>query len=455
MLNTLYDLIPDRSRVLLENIEEKYFTDTLGRLKGTAAALVFPVSTEEVSAVMRFAYEHNLPVTPRGAGTNLVGSTVPHGQGIILDFSLMNKVLSIDEETFTATVEPGVVLQDFQKQVEALGLFYPPDPGEKTATIAGNIATNAGGMRAVKYGVTRDYVRGLEVVLADGRVIQAGTKNVKDASGLSLKHLFIGSEGTLGIITKCILKLIPKPETALSVLLPYDNLKTGISSVHAIIKANVGPTAIEFIERSVVEMGEKYTGVSFPCPEAQAYILLTFDGFQDQVQSSVNRLQAVAENTGALSFIPLSDPQLSQDIWRVRGCFVKAVEAVSEQEPVDLVVPIDQTHKFISFVHETEAKSGVQMISFGHAGDGNVHLCIIRGNRDDETWEKELHAVMQTIYGKAYELGGLTSGEHGIGLAKRPYFLKNTAPENLDVMRAIKSALDEKHILNDHISYLK
>ncbi|MBE5781826.1 MAG: FAD-binding protein [Clostridiales bacterium] len=455
MLNKLYELIPDENRVVLQNIDEKYLSDSLGRLKGEAGALVFPVSTEEVSALMRFAYAHQLSVTPRGAGTNLVGSTVPREKGIVLDFSLMNHVLSIDEETFTATVEPGVVLQDFQQQVEALGLFYPPDPGEKLATIAGNIATNAGGMRAVKYGVTRDYVRGLEVVLADGRVIQAGTKNVKDASGLSMKHLFIGSEGTLGVITKCILKLIPKPETSLSVLLPYGDLKTGIRSVHAIIKANVGPTAIEFIERSVVELGEKFTGISFPCKEAKAYILLTFDGFQDQVDASVKRVKAVAEASGAIDFIPLSDPALAQDIWRVRGCFVKAVEAVSQQEPVDLVVPIDKTAEFIAFVHETEEKSGVKMISFGHAGDGNVHLCVMREDRDDETWEKDLHAVMNTLYDKAYALGGLTSGEHGVGIAKRPYFLKNTAEDNLFAMRAVKAALDPKHILNDHISYLK
>ena len=455
MLEKLREIIPDPQRVVVEDIEERYLTDTLGRLKGTAAALVFPVSTKEVAAVMRLAWEENLPVTPRGAGTNLVGSTVPHGQGIILDLSRMNRILEVDEATFTATVEPGVVLQDFQAHVEARGLFYPPDPGEKTATIAGNIATNAGGMRAVKYGVTRDYVRGLEVVLADGRVMTVGSKNVKDASGLALKQLFVGSEGTLGVITKCILKLVPKPETSLSVLVPYPGLREGIASVHAIIEANANPTAIEFIERSVVELGESYTGVHFPCPEAKAYILLTFDGVADQVRPNAARVRAVAERTGALDYIELNDPALAADIWRVRGCFVKAVEAVSEQEPVDLVVPIDKTAEFIEFVHRTEAETGMAMIAFGHAGDGNVHLCIVRGDRDEQTWHSELSRNMTTLYNKAYALGGLTSGEHGIGLAKRPYFLSNTPEENLGVMRAVKDALDSKHILNDHISYLK
>ena len=297
MIERLRELIRDPERVVTGEIEDKYLTDQLGRLKGTARALVFPISTEEVAAVMKLAWEERVPVTPRGAGTNLVGSTVPQGDGIILDLSRMNRILEVDGETFTATVEPGVVLQDFQAHVESLGLFYPPDPGEKTATIGGNISTNAGGMRAVKYGVTRDYVRGLELVLADGRVITVGSKNVKDASGLALKQLFIGAEGTLGVITKCILKLIPKPETSLSVLVPYGGLRSGIASVIEIIKANANPTAIEFIERSVVELGERFTGVTFPCPQAKAYILLTFDGPRELVASSVERVKAVTGRT--------------------------------------------------------------------------------------------------------------------------------------------------------------
>ena len=454
MIEALRRMIADPERVIpAETIEDKFLTDTLGRLKGKARALVFPLTTQEVSAVMAYAWENGIPVTPRGAGTNLVGSTVPQKEGVILDLSRMNRILEVDEETFTATVEPGVVLQDFQAHVERFGLFYPPDPGEKTATIGGNIATNAGGMRAVKYGVTRDYVRGLEVVLPDGRVITAGSKNVKDASGLQLKHLLVGSEGTLGVITKCILRLVPKPEASLSVLVPYADLQSGIRSVHAVIKANANPIAIEFVERSVVELGEHFTGLHFPGPEAKAYILLTFDGLQDQVMQSAAR--AVTEATGALDFIELTDPALAADIWKVRGCLVKAVEAISEQEPVDLVVPVNRTAEFVAFVHDVESQTGMQMVAFGHAGDGNVHLCIVRGDRDDAAWERELSVVMHTIYGKAHELGGLTSGEHGIGIAKRPYFLENTAPENIEVMRAIKSAIDPRHILNDHISYLK
>ena len=454
-MQELYNIISDPSRVKLDGIEDKYLSDTLGRLKGTAAALVFPVSTEEVSGVMRFAHENGIPVTPRGAGTNLVGSTVPHGNGIILDLSLMNHVLEIDENTLTAVIEPGVVLQDFQKLVEERGLFYPPDPGEKTATIGGNISTNAGGMRAVKYGVTRDYVRGLELVLADGKVITVGSKNVKDASGLSLKNLIIGSEGTLAVITKCILKLIPKPERSLSAVIPFPDLNTGISAVLSIIRANVNPTAIEFAERSVISLGEDFTGLKFPCPEAGAYIIVTLDGRESEVSGNAELLREAAAKAGALDFITLDDPETAANIWKVRGCLVKAVEAVSEQEPVDLVVPIDKTADFIRRVHEVEEKSGMQMVAFGHAGDGNVHLCMVRGNRDDQQWERDLRQNMTEVYNYAYSLGGLTSGEHGIGVAKRPYYLSSVSPDNLAVMRAIKSAMDDKHILNDHISYLE
>ena len=209
--NALRALIPDETRLRFgEDIAPEYLSDTLGRLRGKASALVFVRSTEEVSAVMKYAYARNIPVTPRGAGTNLVGSTVPLDGGIILDLSQMNRVLELDADTMTVTVEPGLLLQDLQAYVEARGLFYPPDPGEKTASIGGNISTNAGGMRAVKYGVTRDYVRGLTVVQADGTVLTVGGKNVKDASGLSLKNLFIGSEGTLCAITRCILRLDPQ-----------------------------------------------------------------------------------------------------------------------------------------------------------------------------------------------------------------------------------------------------
>ena len=450
----LREIIPDESRLVFDHIPPEFLSDTLGRRKGEASALVFAKSTEEVSKVLQYAHANKIPVTPRGAGTNLVGSTVPVDGGIILDLSQMNRILELDTETMTVTVEPGLLLQDLQAYVEEHDLFYPPDPGEKASSIGGNISTNAGGMRAVKYGVTRDYVRGLEVVTADGTVLTVGGKNVKDASGLSLKHLYIGSEGTLAVITKCILKVIPKPETSLSILVPYPDLKTGIGSVLSILRADANPTAVEFMERNVVKLGEDFSGVRYPCPEAGSYILLTFDGREGEVAASAERIQALALSSGALDYILLTDPQQAADIWKVRGALVKAVEAVSEQEPVDIVVPINRTAEFIGYINQLEQSSGMRMVSFGHAGDGNVHLCVVRGDRDEETWQKELHENMDKAYHKAYELGGIASGEHGIGISKRRYFLRETHWENLRAMNQIKDALDPLHILNDKKSYL-
>lgn len=450
----LREIIPDESRLVFDHIPPEFLSDTLGRRKGEASALVFAKSTEEVSKVLQYAHANKIPVTPRGAGTNLVGSTVPVDGGIILDLSQMNRILELDTETMTVTVEPGLLLQDLQAYVEEHDLFYPPDPGEKASSIGGNISTNAGGMRAVKYGVTRDYVRGLEVVTADGTVLTVGGKNVKDASGLSLKHLYIGSEGTLAVITKCILKVIPKPETSLSILVPYPDLKTGIGSVLSILRADANPTAVEFMERNVVKLGEDFSGVRYPCPEAGSYILLTFDGREGEVAASAERIQALALSSGALDYILLTDPQQAADIWKVRGALVKAVEAVSEQEPVDIVVPINRTAEFIGYINQLEQSSGMRMVSFGHAGDGNVHLCVVRGDRDEGTWQKELHENMDKAYHKAYELGGIASGEHGIGISKRRYFLRETHWENLRAMNQIKDALDPLHILNDKKSYL-
>ena len=450
----LRTIIADEDRIQFDGIAPEYLSDTLGRRQGNADALIFAISTREVSEVLTYAYENEIAVTPRGAGTNLVGATVPVKGGIILDLSRMNRILELDTDTMTVTVEAGILLRDLQSFVEERGLFYPPDPGEKASSIGGNISTNAGGMRAVKYGVTRDYVRGLEVVRSDGTVLTVGSKNVKDTTGLPLKHLFIGSEGTLGVITKCILRLVPKPEAALSVLIPYPDLSTGIASVRTILQSNVNPTAVEFLERSVVKLGEDYSGVTYPRPDAGSYILLSFDGFADEVERNAARVAKLVEKDGALDYVILRDKTYSDDIWKVRGALVKAVEAVSEQEPLDIVTPIDKIVDFVEYVKELEEKSSMKMISFGHAGDGNVHLCVVRGDRNEETWKRELDQNLEELYSRTYELGGLISGEHGLGIAKRSYFFREAAVENVLLMNQIKAALDEKHILNDHKSYV-
>ena len=457
-INELSTIIQDPSRVVFsQDIEPKYLSDQLGRKHGDASALVFPESTQEVSAVLKFAHTNNIPVTPRGAGTNLVGSTVPHNGSIILDLSRMNRILEIDKENFTATVEPGVILEDFQKYVEGLGFFYPPDPGEKRASLGGNIATNAGGMRAVKYGVTRDYVMGLEFVLADGTIVTVGSKNRKDTTGLDIKDIVIGSEGTLAVITKCLLRLIGKPEKSQSILVSFDSLQSGIEAVPIILRQNLNLTAVEFIERKVVKLGEDFLGLKYPDPEAAAYLLLTFDGAAAEIDGAIQKLGDVLKGASRrVIILDGSAPELdSANIWKIRGCLVKAVEAVSEQEPLDIVVPIARVADFVEYVNKLENSSGMQMISFGHAGDGNVHLCVVRGGRSEQLWQSELNANLEKLYAKAKELGGLISGEHGLGVSKRSYFFAETPAANVDLMNAIKKSFDTKGILNPEISYVK
>lgn len=442
-----------RDQILYDNIDEKYLSDAMGRKLGRAGLVVFPESTDEVSLIMGLAWERDVAVTPRGAGTNLTGSTVPDG-GIVLDLSRMNRILELNRDTFTATVEPGVILSDLQSYAEKNGLFYPPDPGEKQSTIGGNISTNAGGMRAVKYGVTRDYVMGLELVKADGTVITVGSTNRKDSSGLSLTNLLIGSEGTLAVITKCILKLLPKPESTVSVLVPFQTLREGIGSVHTLIASGTEPTAVEFVEKEVMRLGEGYTGEQLPPFSASCFLILTFDGGRALVEENVKRAKETLMQSGASGYLVLSEPELAKRVWKIRGALVKAVEAVSIQEPVDVVVPVDRIEAFVTFCSELQQETGVRLVSFGHAGDGNVHLCVVKGDIPSDKWEEKLNSVLTRIYKKAGELGGLISGEHGIGLAKKKYFEKASSPEVLDLMRQIKQSFDKKGILNPRKSYL-
>ena len=446
-------IVGDKERVLKsEEAENKYLSDALGRRHGTADAIVFALSAKEVSEVFKYANERKIHVTPRGAGTNLVGSTVPQFGGIVIDVSRMNHILELDDKNFTLTVEPGVLLKDIQSFVEEKGFFYPPDPGDREASIGGNINTNAGGMRAVKYGVTRNFVRGLEFVLPNGDIIEAGSKNVKDSSGLSLTNFVIGSEGTLAIVTKCILRLIPKPEEVLNILITYPDMKKASESVNSIIKNNINPTAIEFIEDNVIGLAEKHTGKKFPA-KAPSYLLIILDGNRKQIDDASEKLNEIVLEDGANEVLVL-DEKDAADVWEMRGCIVRAVEEFSIQEPLDIVVPIAKIAEFIDFIHETEKKTGLNMITFGHAGDGNIHLCILREARTDEEWEKDLSNVTGILYKKAYEFGGLASGEHGIGLSKQIHYQNETPSENLALMNAIKKAFDPNGILNSKKSYL-
>ena len=447
-MNKLTDIIKDPQRVVLQNaIPPSHLTDGLQLKYGQADILVYPKTTAEVVEVVKFANANNLNITTRGAGTNLVGSTIPN-RGIILDLSLMTNIVELDKQTFTVTVQPGILLQDLQQFVEQHDLFYPPDPGAKTATVGGNISTNAGGMRAVKYGVTRDYVQALEVVMADGSVLTIGSKNVKDNTGLALKHLFIGSEGTLGIITQCTLKLIAKPKVSQTFIVGFNTIEQAIANITTVLHT-LTPTALEFVERKVAQWGEQYSGFQFPLPNSQAYLIIMLDGAD--LQTIEQQRQQLLANLGDCDFFVAEDSKQTNQIWTIRGSLVRAVEAVTQQDPIDIVVPINRIADFINFTKQLEVQTKVRMLAFGHAGDGNIHLCILRDDRDDHQWQSDLQLVHQALYQKCLELGGLPSAEHGIGTAKVSYYNDAIPETNRQLMQAIKQQFDPKNLLNNQV----
>ncbi len=386
----------------------------------------------------------------RGSGTGLVGASVPIHGGIMINMTKMNRILEIDEENLTLTVEPGVLLMEIGKFVEEHDLFYPPDPGEKSATIGGNISTNAGGMRAVKYGVTRDYIRGLEIVLPDGKVIQVGGKVVKNSSGYSIKDLVCGAEGTLAIVTKAILKLLPLPKKAISLLIPFPNLEMAINTVPKIIKSKAIPTAIEFMQREVILAAEKFLGKKFPDNSSDAYLLLTFDGnTKEDIEKDYEKVADICLEEGALDVYISDTDERKEAVWSARGAFLEAVKAsTTEMDECDVVVPRNKVANFVKYTDELQEQFDVRIRSFGHAGDGNLHVYVLRDNLNKEQWDKKLKDVFECMYKKSVELNGLVSGEHGIGFAKKPYLFEQYGEEYMELMKNIKLAFDPKNILN-------
>ncbi|WKY45334.1 FAD-linked oxidase C-terminal domain-containing protein [Eubacteriaceae bacterium ES2] len=431
-------------------IGEDYSHDELGAVHSYPEVLIKVISTEEVSRVMKYADEHNIPVVVRGSGTGLVGACVPLFGGIMMETTLMNNILELDMENLTVTVEPGVLLMTLAKFVEDHDLFYPPDPGEKSATIAGNISTNAGGMRAVKYGVTRDYVRGLTVVLANGEIIELGGKIVKNSSGYSLKDLVVGSEGTLCVITKAILKLLPLPKTTLSLLIPFDNINEAAGIVPKIIKSKAIPTAIEFMERQTILFAEEFLGKKFPDTSSNAYILLTFDGnSKEQVEREYRVVADLCLAEGAKDVYIVDTDERKESVWSARGAFLEAIKAsTTEMDECDVVVPRNRIAEFIEYTHRLANEMEIRIPSFGHAGDGNLHIYVCRDQLDDRLWELKRSEAMDRMYGKALDFQGLVSGEHGIGYAKRKYLLEDFGTEHLALMAGIKQTFDPKNLLN-------
>jgi glycolate oxidase len=433
-----------------DEIISDYGHDEMGSVVAMPEALVQAVSRDEVVSLLRYAQERRIPVTPRGQGTGLVGGCVPLHGGILLDLSKMNRILTLDEDNLSLIVEPGVLLMEVSQFVEERGLFYPPDPGEKSATIGGNISTNAGGMRAVKYGVTRDYVRALEVVLPGGEVIEVGGNVVKNSSGYALKDLFVGSEGTLGVITRATLKLLPLPKEVISLLIPFPTLEMAIDTVPEIIRSRSTPTAVEFMERGVISAAERLLGREFPDNSADAYLLLSFDGNSlEEVERAYEEVAELCLSRGAIDVFISATADRQETIWSARGAFLEAIKAESrELEECDVVVPRAKVAEFIRYTREVEQAVGLKIMSFGHAGDGNLHVYMLRGDQDDRRWQELLHQSMVLLYDRATQLGGKVSGEHGIGSSKLSYLAQEEDPATIRLMRGIKQAFDPFGILN-------
>ncbi len=413
-------------------------------------ALLYPLTTEEVSAALAYCDRNRIAVTPRGAGTGLCGGCVPHLGGVVLCTDRMRRVLEVDVPNMTATVEPGVLLIDFPKALNGTGLFYPPDPGEKTATMGGNAMTNAGGMRAVRYGVTRDYVLGMEVVLASGQVLTLGGKNVKNASGYSLLHLMVGSEGTLGVLTKLTVRLRPEPKTNLSLLLPFDDLDACIGAVSAVLACGCEPTAVEFMERAVIAAAEAYLGKQFPDSSADAYLLVRLDGASPEaLEPAVQAVTDLALSLGAKDVLLADTDERKESIWNARGAFLEAIKGgTPSMDECDVVVPRDRIAAFVRKSVQIGKSEGVRICSFGHAGDGNLHLYACQDALPETEWKGRVARVMDALYREAELLGGEVSGEHGVGHAKRAYLAQSLGETQLALMRGIKAVFDPGGILN-------
>ena len=413
------------------------------------------MSTEEISAIMKICNENHIPVTCRGAGTGLAGACTPIAGGVVICTMKMKKILSYDTDNFTVTVQPGVLLNDLAEDALKQGLLYPPDPGEKFATLGGNVSTNAGGMRAVKYGATRDYVRSMTVVLPSGEVVKFGSSVSKTSSGYSLLNLMIGSEGTLGIITELTLKLIPAPKVTVSLIVPYESLPDAIATVPQFKKAHMNPQALEFFEREILISSEEYLGKAvFPRnvggTDVGAYLLVTFDGeTQEEIDAIVEKAAELVLDAGALDVLVADTPAKMKDAWAARSSFLEGIEEQTKLlDECDVVVPTSRIADFVGYVKSIEPEFGFAVKSFGHAGDGNLHIYTCANDMELDEFKKQVDTFMTKIYDKATEMGGLVSGEHGIGMGKIEYLARSVGETNMKLMEDIKKVFDPTLILN-------
>ncbi|QDR80164.1 FAD-binding oxidoreductase [Sporomusa termitida] len=410
--------------------------------------VVKPATTAEVAKILALANTGKIPVYTRGSGTNLSAGTVPTKGGIVLLMTRMDKLIEIDTENLVAVVEPGLIVSDLNKAVEAYGLIYPPDPGTvTTATMGGTVSENAGGLRGLKYGVTKHYVMGLEVVLANGQVMNVGGKNVKDVSGYDMTKLFTGAEGTLGVITRIVVKLVPAPEARKSLMAIFKNLDHAGQAIAAIIAAKIIPATLEIMDNPTIRTVEDYAKVGLPV-DAEAVLLIEVDGIPEVVEKEAAKVMEVLTANQADEVKLAKDAAERDKLWAARRA---ALPALAKLRPTtfveDATVPRNKVPDMIRAVNETARKYNVTIGTFGHAGDGNMHPTIVCDIRDKEEMER-VYKAMDEIFSTAIKLGGTLSGEHGIGLGKLKYMEDQFGPVTLEAMKSIKRALDPNLILN-------
>lgn len=443
--------------ILDEEKRQEYAHDKTEDYSFLPSIVLKPGTTEEVSRVMKVCHEHRMPITARGAGTGLAGAALPTHHGVVLSMERFSKILNIDELNLQATVEPGVITEVFQNAVKEKGLFYPPDPASSgSCFLGGNLAQNSGGPKAVKYGVTRDYVLNLEVVLPTGEIIWTGANVLKNSTGYNLTQLMCGSEGTLGIITKIVFKLRGYPKKNVLMLIPFSTNEEACNSIAAIFTAGIQPSGVEFFEREAALKTVDYCAkvlnspVTTAFPEnMDAYLLCELDGNDEEVlMRDAERVMGVVEKfeTGEILFAESSAQK--EELWKVRKNISPAVNWYTLTKSDDVVVPRGNLPKLIVGIKEIGKRYGFNTVCFGHLGDGNLHVNILKEQISDELWENKIPEGIGEIFKFTVSLGGTLSGEHGIGISKRPYMSIAMKETNLELMRGIKKVFDPNGILN-------
>lgn len=446
------EAILSKGGVVSQCAVEGYSRDESTRIQGVPTAVVRPKSQEEVAATLKWASAGLFPIIPRGAGTGVAGGAVAVGGGVVLSLERLNKILEIDEENLTITCEPGVVTGKIHNEVESRGFFYPPDPSSlDSCSIGGNIAVGAGGPRAVKYGCTKDYVLGLRVALPCGEIISLGGKIVKNATGYHLLDLMIGSEGTFGIVTEATLRLLPLPSRRAGMLIPFPSIQTAAQTVASLIKAKIIPAIAEFMDDTAIAAARNYLGRDLPGGStAGAYVFIELDGEDEgSLDEEMLKISEISMDFGALDILAAHDATQRARLWESRRCLAEALKARSgEIGKADVVVPRSKVPQLVEAAKEAGAAHGLTATCFGHAGDGNVHVNILKEGLDTLSWSEKLPKVMELIMEATRFLGGQPSGEHGIGILKKQELLKFCGPRSVEIMRSIKNSFDPNGILN-------